>query len=89
MARKDTSTGKGGGEARQAKQRLNQEATAGLAPTEEGTWGSGEKDQLWKQTGRRTSQAEAFSKGRFHFQNYKKKKKRLFKGPLASNKPNL
>lgn len=69
VARKDPSAEKGGGEARQGKQRPNHEGTAGLAPMEEGTWGTGEKGRLWKQTGRRTSRAEALSKGRFHFQN--------------------
>ena len=83
--RKDTSAGKGGGERDQDKS-LSQAATAELAPGEERTWGRGEKHQLQKQTGRWTSQAEAFSRSRFHFQNYQKC---LFKGPLVSNKPNL
>lgn len=61
------------------KKRLAHAATAGLAPTEEVTWGSGEKNQLQKQTGRWTSQAEVLSRGRFRFQN---DKKGLFKGRL-------
>lgn len=65
VVRKDTSAGKGRGERNQGKKSLNKtrQPQPGAGPRKKGRRGSGEEDQLLKQTGRWTARLnEAFSR---------------------------